>query len=49
MDKAASRIRLPFYNLVLVNSCVKFTKIGDFVRNWLFFVNYILLALSEKR
>ena len=31
-----------FYNLVLVNSCAKFTKTGDFVRNWLFFVNCML-------
>ena len=31
-----------FYSLVLVNSCAKFTKTGDFVRNWLFFVNCIL-------
>ena len=38
-----------FYSLVLVNSCAKFTKTGDFVRNWLFFVNYILLTLSENR
>ena len=38
-----------FYNLVLVNSCAKFTKTCDFVRNWPFFVNYILVFLSEKR
>ena len=31
-----------FYSLVLVNSCAKFTKTGDFVRNWLFFVNCML-------